>query len=298
MPSCFIIMPITVRKDLVAEYHGGESHFTHVLRHLFAPAVEKAGYNPISPRAKGSEMIHGEIIANLQTADLVLCDMSTLNANVFMELGIRTSLNKPVCLVKDDKTQFVPFDATVLNHHTYNCLLDPWVLEKEVPALADHINASFKTCKGANPLWKYFGLTITATPPEGGSVQESLALLAMQVQELRSSVLDQRAESPGPRVAGSALITVLGDYREDARSLLERIQRASSTAEIDEADEALGRITEAFGRRMRAVQPDDPVSRKEIETLDAILNRCIGELAIKRASLVSAAKRGRTGSSK
>jgi hypothetical protein len=184
VPTCFIIMPITVRKDLVSEYHGGEAHFGHVLRHLFTPAVEGAGYKPISPKAKGSEMIHGEIITNLQTADLVLCDMSTLNANVFMELGIRTSLNQPVCLVKDDKTAFVPFDTTVLNHHTYNCLLDPWVIEKEVPTLADHIAASAKTCAGSNPLWKYFGLTASARAPEAGTVDDKMALLTAQIERL------------------------------------------------------------------------------------------------------------------
>lgn len=195
MPTCFIIMPISVRKDLVPEYHGGEDHFSHVLRHLFTPAVEKAGFKLIPPKAKGSEMIHGEIITNLQTADLVLCDMSTLNANVFMELGIRTSLNKPICLVRDDKTPFIPFDATVLNHHTYSCALDPWVLESEIPKLADHIVASAKSCAGKNPLWGYFGLTQIASPPESGSDTDKIALLTKQFERL-SQAVEQTMEAP------------------------------------------------------------------------------------------------------
>jgi len=40
-PKCFIIMPISFRKDLVAEYHGGEDHFVHVLHHFFSPAVTR-----------------------------------------------------------------------------------------------------------------------------------------------------------------------------------------------------------------------------------------------------------------
>jgi len=45
-------------------------------------------------------LIHAEIIRNIENADLVLCDMSCLNPNVFFEFGIRTSLNKPVSVVK------------------------------------------------------------------------------------------------------------------------------------------------------------------------------------------------------
>jgi len=176
-PKCFIIMPISVREDLVAGYNGDKEHFGHVLRFLFTPAVDKAGYDPIQPQAKGSEMIHGEIIANLQSADLVLCDMSALNANVFMELGIRTSLNKPVCLVRDDKTPVVPFDAIMLNHHMYRSMLDPWGLEREVQTLADHIVTSAKTCAGTNPLWKYLGLTAQASALPSPSREEMLALI-------------------------------------------------------------------------------------------------------------------------
>jgi hypothetical protein len=37
--------------------------------------------------SKGSEIIQADIIRNLHAADLVLCDLSTLNANVFFEFG-------------------------------------------------------------------------------------------------------------------------------------------------------------------------------------------------------------------
>ena len=53
------------------------------------------------PTASGSDLIHAKIIKNLETADLVLCDMSALNPNVFFEFGMRTALNKPAL---DDAT--------------------------------------------------------------------------------------------------------------------------------------------------------------------------------------------------
>src|ERR1035441_11085965 len=83
MPECFIIMPISTPLDWVSKYSADADHFKHVLSHLFIPALEKAGYTPIPPIAKGAELIHAGIIRNIEKADLVLCDMSTLNPNVF-----------------------------------------------------------------------------------------------------------------------------------------------------------------------------------------------------------------------
>ena len=42
----------------------------------------------------GADLIHAQIVKNLQFADVVLCDVSTHNPNVFFELGIRTALNR------------------------------------------------------------------------------------------------------------------------------------------------------------------------------------------------------------
>src|ERR1035441_5058521 len=103
-PRCFIIMPISTPADMLPLYSNDADHFKHVLERLFIPAVKKAGLEPIPPKSRGSDIIHAKIIKSLETAELVLCDISTLNPNVFFELGVRTALNNPVCYVKDDAT--------------------------------------------------------------------------------------------------------------------------------------------------------------------------------------------------
>src|SRR5262245_43856575 len=154
MPDCFIIMPISTPDSFLASYLNDKDHFLHVLDHLFLPALKKIGLNPIPPVAKGSEVIQAEIIKNIEEADLVLCDMSTLNANVFFELGIRTAINKPVCMVKDDVTQKVPFDTLIVNYHTYISSLHAWTLERQIAEIAEHIQQSMKRSEGRNTLWK------------------------------------------------------------------------------------------------------------------------------------------------
>jgi hypothetical protein len=136
--KCFVIMPLTTPKPYVDKYRDPD-HFHHVLTYLFTPALKGAAYETISPLSIGSELIHAGIISKLEECELVLCDISALNPNVFFELGIRTSLNKPVVLVKDDDTRTIPFDTSSINTFQYTAALEPWLLELEVPRLTEHI---------------------------------------------------------------------------------------------------------------------------------------------------------------
>ena len=187
--KCFIIMPISTPEEWSSKYLKDEHHFKHVLEHLLKPSIKKAGLKPITPIAKGSELIHAEIIRNIETADLVLCDMSILNPNVFFELGIRTALNKPVCLVKDDLTMKIPFDTAIVNNHTYLNALQPWTLDKEIDKLAIHIKESMEGSNEINNLWNYFSLSSTAHPvkPEKG-VDGRIDYLTMQIEALRDQL--------------------------------------------------------------------------------------------------------------
>src|SRR4051794_9993007 len=109
MKTCFVAMPVTVPSSSQELYEA--DHFDQVYRHLFVPALEELEYKPISPIHIGAEVIQAQIVKNLHESDLVLCDISTLNPNVFFEFGIRTALDKPVCLVADSATVHIPFDA-------------------------------------------------------------------------------------------------------------------------------------------------------------------------------------------
>ena len=195
MPNCFIIMPITTPSLYLEEYGDDKHHFAHVLDHLFIPAIEGIDYSPITPIMKGADIIHAEIIKNLGEADLVLCDMSILNPNVFFELGIRTALDKPVCLVKDSRTKQVPFDTSIINYHTYNHELHPWNLKDEIPKLEAHLTESIENSNQQNSLWKYFGLTQPGRYEEGNySTEEKLDFLIKEVSNLRKVSSPSRGE--------------------------------------------------------------------------------------------------------
>ena len=123
MLLCFAIMPISVPPDRLGTYSNQPDHFLHVAEYLFRPAVEAAGYEFRTPAAQHAEIIQAGIIESLGEADLVLCDISTWNPNVFYEFGIRCALDKPVAMIKDNTTERIPFDTAMVNCHTYSAEL-------------------------------------------------------------------------------------------------------------------------------------------------------------------------------
>jgi len=191
--KCFIIMPITTPKHLVDAYGGDANHFEHVLEHLFIPAVEAAGMEPVRPVATGSEIIHARIVKHVEETDFLLCDMSTLNPNVFFELGIRTAVNKAVALVKDEVTGAVPYDTLVLNFQSYRSGLRGWELKEDVPALTAHLEACLESGETGNSLWRHFSISSQMAPLEEHSgVDAKIDFLAKKLDGVIRELLNSR----------------------------------------------------------------------------------------------------------
>ena len=85
-PLCFVLMPFG-KKPTVA---GATVDFDAVYHDLIAPAVDAAGLQAI----RADEEMSGGIIHKPMFERLILCeyavaDLTTANANVFYELGVR-----------------------------------------------------------------------------------------------------------------------------------------------------------------------------------------------------------------
>lgn len=278
MPNCFVIMPITTPEAVLPQYGNDSDHFIHVLEHLFGPAVSEAGLTTIEPIAKGADVIQARIIKHLESAELVLCDISTLNPNVFFELGCRTALNKPVCYVKDDLTRRIPFDTGIINHHTYLSSLAPWTLKQEIMALATHIRSSLERSANRNMLWEYFGLQTSAHPaPARGSEGERLEYLIMQVEGLKKSVQEQESRAPETTSSGYtggsanvARTTIFVDdwikTLESARNELDLLQRLARTdPEYAESSYSTYRIQSQYDNLTTLMEKLPPKSSEAAE---------------------------------
>ncbi|EOW6671098.1 hypothetical protein ACOZZ3_001865 [Cronobacter dublinensis] len=112
--TCFIIMPIADHPD----YAPG--HFNRVYNHLIKPACEMAGYKTLrADDAKASHMIMFDILKKIVECDMAICDLSSKNANVFYELGLRQAFNRKTILITDSITQ-TPFDITGFRYVKYS----------------------------------------------------------------------------------------------------------------------------------------------------------------------------------
>lgn len=67
--------------------------------------------------------IYNEIISNIATAKIIIADIDGRNPNVFYELGIAHSLDKPTILISKNKDK-VPFDLLHKNIIFYDTLID------------------------------------------------------------------------------------------------------------------------------------------------------------------------------
>ncbi|MGP6136469.1 MULTISPECIES: hypothetical protein [Enterobacteriaceae] len=129
--KCFIMMPIAEHKD----YPPG--HFQRVYDYLIKPACEIAGMEAYrADDNKASDMIMLDILQQLVECDMAICDISSRNANVFFELGLRQAFNKKTILITDG-LQSAPFDISGLRHVSYSHSLRVDTVAKEVPEIAD-----------------------------------------------------------------------------------------------------------------------------------------------------------------
>lgn len=111
---CFVMMPISDQGDYP------QGHFDKIYEQIFKPAIKEAGYEPYRvDENKLCDSIIGKIFSALQECPMALCDLSNRNPNVLYELGIRQAYDKPVVLVKDEKTEQI-FDVSAIRTVPYS----------------------------------------------------------------------------------------------------------------------------------------------------------------------------------
>src|SRR4051794_28951250 len=117
-PLCFVLMPFG-KKPTVA---GATVDFDAVYHELIAPAVDAAGLQAI----RADEEMSGGIIHKPMFERLILCeyavaDLTTANANVFYELGVRHAVRPwSTALLFAQASGQLPFDVAPLRAIPYS----------------------------------------------------------------------------------------------------------------------------------------------------------------------------------
>lgn len=132
--SCLVLMPFSLRETDKQSYL--ENHWREVYGGLLRPAVEMAGLKCHRDDDDfSSRPIALNIWKKIEEADIILCDVSACNPNVFIELGWALRAERPYVIVMDELTK-APFDVGDFNRFHYSHSLRPLALKEQIPGLA------------------------------------------------------------------------------------------------------------------------------------------------------------------
>ncbi len=99
-PICFVVMPFGT-KDTGADAPNkpAKVNFDLLWSKAIKPALEALNYRPVRADEDRGALIIVEMIERLMYSDLVLADISTANANVYYEVGLRHAARSHGCVL-------------------------------------------------------------------------------------------------------------------------------------------------------------------------------------------------------
>lgn len=131
--TCGIIMPISHVDENHTSDHWGR------VKHVISAAITAAGMEP-KPVWQGGQhdVIQARILENIFENDVVVCDISTKNANVMLEWGMRLTTKRPTLAIAEIGTA-LPFDTGIINTMFYDASLEWNTTQQFISELADAI---------------------------------------------------------------------------------------------------------------------------------------------------------------
>jgi hypothetical protein len=101
-----------------------DPEFDAIFSKLIKPALEGVGYDvKRADNILDQQNILKDIVRGIAQADLVVADLTSLNANVFYELGIAHTMQKPTALLTQS-SEDIPFDLRSYRMVTYSTHFD------------------------------------------------------------------------------------------------------------------------------------------------------------------------------
>lgn len=130
---CGIIMPISKSDDEHTAAHWEK------VKDILSEAIQKAGCEPQPVWEGGAhDIIQAKILQNIYENPVVVCDLSTRNPNVMLEIGMRLTTKKPTLLVAEEGTQ-LPFDTGIIQTEFYDRRLEYRTIQTFIENLSNQI---------------------------------------------------------------------------------------------------------------------------------------------------------------
>ncbi|NTW81923.1 MAG: DUF4071 domain-containing protein [Chlorobiaceae bacterium] len=136
-PLCFVIMPFQKKQDPAG---GPDIDFDRIYKNAIEPAIKDAGMDPVrADEERTGGIIHKPMFERLLLCDYAVADLTTANANVFYELGVRHTARPRTTLTLFARQQRIPFDVNFLRSLPYNLGKDNVFTDEDALALQNSV---------------------------------------------------------------------------------------------------------------------------------------------------------------
>ena len=270
MKTCFVSMPVGVKTDPMT---GVVVDFDRVFAEVVSPAVERAQLSMRSWRSVSiGTSIQKETLGHIMTSDILLADITTANANVMYELGIRHASNRgPTVLIRAALGQ-PPFYVGLLQTIMYDPAEDLSHSEALRSRITEALRSAARRSEGS-PVYEFFPGLRVELPADLGSLERPAKAYPERVQQKltnsrsatatakRADVAQAEEALKGSGDAPPAVyLDILRGYRD--ASDWDRLIRfgASLPTEVESDPQALQLVALALNRRSEPGDQDRAVA--------------------------------------
>jgi O-acetyl-ADP-ribose deacetylase (regulator of RNase III) len=160
--TCFVIMPFGEKRDI----DGKVIDFDKVYQHLIKKSVESLEI----PCTRCDEIaeagwIHSKMFQHIYESDVAVIDITSLNPNVFYELGVRHALVDSVTVLLRRKNTTIPFNIQGFQVIEYDPE-DMASVDEAKKKIVDFIRNGLTLKKKDSPVHEVLNLRIGAVPRE------------------------------------------------------------------------------------------------------------------------------------
>jgi hypothetical protein len=208
-------------------------------------------------------VIHKRIVSNIYQSDIVVCDVSARNPNVMFELGMRLAFDRPVVLIKDDKTDYA-FDTGLIEHIPYPRDLRYQSIQLFQQTLAQKVSSTFLASQSADhsSFLKNFGAFQVAKLDTVEAKADQI--LVGLIDDLRTEVRTLRNTRNGLQLNGAFNVQNFSDGRAfDDKEISAMLAGSMHEARVTLV-EASAPLDDEVLTKIRAVAIEDVAARTNL----------------------------------
>jgi len=234
--KCFVIMPFGQKENVDGEI----INFDDIYTSLIKPAIEALNIKCTRcDEISEAGWIHARMFENIYESELAVVDITSLNPNVFYELGIRHTLVKAVTVIIRKRGTRMPYNIQGLQILEYD--YDPEnldSLEKSKERISEIIRNSMRGQKNDSPVYEVLDIAVvspikilkktkTFAYQLQSAPQKKICLITGDIQNVKGIDIWVNSENTNMQMARfhdrsiSAIIRYLGAKKNKAKQVIE-----------------------------------------------------------------------------